>query len=260
MYDINSKNYSEGFNQYFDLKTVKSLNYHKHRNIKLNIEEKKFASLGYKFSVSEFSEFCKLSITNRENSKNSFSKGINLIFNELKRFGNELNINSSKLSLIDIQLILNSHSKLKSMKLAKEIKINIFENKKNQEILNNLNLPDIITNFNDIYHFDSLNIKENFVTEKIIEGKLLQLDNKKSFTENLENKIVLIKNADPGFDFIFTRNIKGFITAFGGANSHMSIRALEQDIPAVIGVGLEKFNKLKDSKKVFIDCKNKKLI
>ena len=62
-----------------------------------------------------------------------------------------------------------------------------------------------------------------------------------------------------GFDFIFSRNIKGFITAFGGANSHMSIRALEQDIPAVIGVGIDKFNKLKNSKKITIDCKNKKI-
>ena len=47
---------------------------------------------------------------------------------------------------------------------------------------------------------------------------------------------------------LYLRNIKGFITAFGGANSHMSIRALEQDIPAVIGVGIDKFNKLKNLK------------
>lgn len=260
MYDINSKNYSEGFNQYFDLKTVKALNYYEHKNLKLNIDEKKFASFGYKFSVPEFLKFCQLSISNRENSKNSFSKGINLIFNELKKLVVELKLNPSNLSLVDIQLILNSHSKLKPLKLAKEIKINILENKKNQKILNNLNFPDIITHSDDVYHFDSLSIKENFVTEKLIEGKLLQLDNQKSFTKNLENKIILMKSADPGFDFIFSRSIKGFITAFGGANSHMSIRALEQDIPAVIGVGLEKFNQLKNSKKVLIDCKNKKLI
>ena len=260
MYDIKSKNYSEGFNQYFNLKTVKPSNNNKHKNIKLNIDEKKFASLGYKFSISEFLKFCQLSFANRENSKNSFSKGINLIFNELKKLGNELKINLSNLSLVDIQLILNSHSKLKPLKLANEIKINVIENKKNQEILNNLSFPDIITHSDDVYHFDSLNIKENFVTEKFIEGKLLQLDNPKSFTKDLEDKVILIKSADPGFDFIFSRRIKGFITAFGGANSHMSIRALEQDIPAVIGVGLEKFNQLKNSKKALIDCKNKKLI
>ena len=81
--------------------------------------------------------------------------------------------------MIDIDLILNSHSKLKSIKLAKEIKDNIFDNKQNVEILNNLNLPDIIINSDDVYNFDSLVIKENFVTEKMINGNLLHLNNPK---------------------------------------------------------------------------------
>ena len=44
-------------------------------------------------------------------------------------------------------------------------------------------------------------------------------------------------SADPGFDWIFTRDISGFVTQFGGANSHMAIRASELGIPAVIGAG-----------------------
>ena len=36
--------------------------------------------------------------------------------------------------------------------------------------------------------------------------------------------IVLIENADPGYDWIFSKNIKGLITKNGGINSHMSIR------------------------------------
>ena len=30
------------------------------------------------------------------------------------------------------------------------------------------------------------------------------------------NKIILIENADPGFDWLFNFNIKGLITKFGG--------------------------------------------
>ena len=93
MYDINAKNYSEGFDQYFDLKVIKETKKYENYEIKLAISEKEFKSLGYKFSRSDFLEFCKLSIANRENSKNSFSKGINLIFNELKKLSKELNIN-----------------------------------------------------------------------------------------------------------------------------------------------------------------------
>ena len=52
-----------------------------------------------------------------------------------------------------------------------------------------------------------------------------------------KGKIVLIKQADPGFDWIFGRKISGLITQFGGSNSHMAIRSAELGIPAAIGVG-----------------------
>ena len=51
----------------------------------------------------------------------------------------------------------------------------------------------------------------------------------------------MIENADPGYDFIFSHNIKGLITEYGGANSHMSIRCLELGIPAIIGIGTKEF-------------------
>ena len=63
----------------------------------------------------------------------------------------------------------------------------------------------------------------------------------KNFTE-LNNKIVLLENADPGYDFIFSYNIKGLITEYGGSNSHMSIRCLELGIPAIIELAQENLN------------------
>jgi len=75
----------------------------------------------------------------------------------------------------------------------------------------------------------------------------------------LEGKIILIESADPGFDWIFTRNIAGIITCFGGANSHMAVRANEIDIPAAIGVGEEMFGLYSSSEFIHLDC-TKKLI
>ena len=72
----------------------------------------------------------------------------------------------------------------------------------------------------------------------------------------LKNKIICIENADPGYDFIFNYNISGLITKYGGANSHMSIRCLEKDIPACIGVGENFFENLNYEKKIHLDCKN----
>ena len=46
----------------------------------------------------------------------------------------------------------------------------------------------------------------------------------------------MIESADPGYDFIFSFNILGLITKYGGAN-HMSIRCVDGGVTAAIGVG-----------------------
>ena len=71
----------------------------------------------------------------------------------------------------------------------------------------------------------------------------------------MNNKIVCIKSADPGYDFIFTKNIKGLITEYGT----YVIRCSELGIPAVIGVGSNTYEKVINSKQITLDCCNKKI-
>ena len=120
-------------------------------------------------------------------------------------------------------------------------------------------LPYLITNFNDFFIASNLLTKPNFVTSKIITRKVIEIKNKK-FDLNLFNKIILIENADPGFDWIFSKRIGGLITKYGGVNSHMSIRCEELNIPAVIGLGNDNFEKIKNDSLITINCKNKQLI
>ena len=51
----------------------------------------------------------------------------------------------------------------------------------------------------------------------------------------------------------------GFITAWGGANTHMAIRASEQQVPAVIGAGELLYNQWSSSNKIMIDCAEKRV-
>ena len=67
-------------------------------------------------------------------------------------------------------------------------------------------------------------------------------------------QIVLIENADPGFDWLFTKNISGLITKYGGVASHMAIRCAEFNIPAAIGCGEQRYETLIDAKKIIIDA------
>ena len=74
---------------------------------------------------------------------------------------------------------------------------------------------------------------------------------------DLEGRIVLIPSADPGYDWIFSHGIAGFITMYGGANSHMAIRAGELGIPAAVGVGEKLFQQYKAASCLEIDAQSK---
>ena len=73
----------------------------------------------------------------------------------------------------------------------------------------------------------------NYITNLKASGKTVFINSQHKI-EDLTGKIVLIENADPGYDWIFTQKIAGLITKYGGANSHI-IRCAEFGIPAAIG-------------------------
>ena len=95
----------------------------------------------------------------------------------------------------------------------------------------------------------------NFITNKNTTAPILMLNSRIDVDVSLlRNKIILIENADPGFDWIFAQNIGGLITKYGGANSHMAIRCAEFGIPAAIGCGEQRFEAIRKSNRVFLDC------
>ncbi|MDA7591854.1 PEP-utilizing enzyme, partial [Pseudomonadales bacterium] len=120
-----------------------------------------------------------------------------------------------------------------------------------------LNLPELIFNTTDVEMFHQPAMTPNFVTHHNITAEIVNLAN--SNHGNIDNKIVCIENADPGFDWIFSHNIKGLVTKYGGVASHMSIRCAEFDLPAAIGCGEKIFNSIILGKKINLDCGNKKI-
>ena len=185
-------------------------------------------------------KFITKSIHSREYCKFVFSKSLNKIFDNIKSFCKETNIEINEIKYCTINNFLENLNSLSPEKLKKILESRIKSNKKNYKILEKIILPDIIFDENDIYSFYQKQIKGNYITNKQITSKIVNLD-KNKFIKNIKNKIVLVENADPGYDYLFSYNIKGLITKYGGANSHMSIRCLELGIPAIIGIGEKKF-------------------
>ena len=255
-YDINSLNYKEGFNNYFNQKNYQKNVISKSPKIESKIK-KPLKKLGIYNNASELLKFIKESIAYREYSKFIFSKSIDCIFENLIKFGKRYNISREDLSYIKIDKVLNMYFNLSSHQTINNLKKHIAENKKEYLSNKNITLPDIIKSPRDLYiqvkRFDKI----NYISDKKIISKVINYDKNKK--KNDYNGIVCIENADPGYDFLFSKNIKGLITKYGGLNSHMAIRCSELNLPALIGVGEKNFNKIIEYKSLNIDCITKKI-
>lgn len=122
-----------------------------------------------------------------------------------------------------------------------------------------LRLGYLLRDARDVFVIPVNRHEPTFITNESVSGETVLLDAKSSASQSLFNKIVCIKNADPGFDWIFTKGIRGLITQFGGANSHMAIRCAEFGIPAAIGCGEQTFGRMIKAESVLLNCHNRTL-
>ena len=118
-------------------------------------------------------------------------------------------------------------------------------------------LPEVIFGVGDIDVIDIDEARPNFITDKIVEADTANLDEFDG--TDISGKIVVVTKADPGYDWIFTKNIAGFVTKYGGAASHMAIRCAEFGIPAAIGCGERIYSNITRMSRVKLDCANGKI-
>ena len=204
-----------------------------------------------KFNAIKLYNYIVLSLKLRENSKFIFTRALSDYLQIIEKWGQRRSLNVEKLSNFDVQNVLRN---IKNPK--KKLNDDVFQN---ERIINSVcKLPYLITTNSDFFVASILISKPNFITEKKVISKTYNL-RKEQNTNAINGKIVLIENADPGFDWIFNYKIKGLVTKYGGVNSHMSIRCLELNIPAAIGVGDESFDKLILGDKVILNCKENKI-
>ena len=175
----------------------------------------------------------------------------------MKFIGKRHSISLEDLSYLRIQLILDLYYTLSFRNIKQLLMNEISKNKQEYKINSFFKLPEIIYSAKDIYSFLENEKKINFIGSSVVVGRPCHIENNQIY--NLKNKIVCIKSADPGYDFIFSQKIVGLVTQYGGANSHMAIRCAELSIPAAIGVGQNKFKNVVNSKIIRLDCETNKI-
>ena len=187
-----------------------------------------------------------------------FSKGISIVLEIIARYFSKYKISRSDASNFSIEEILSFINSIESSNLENYLKDIISKRNKDILISHSLRLPQVIINSSDLKIIPFQVSQPNFITKLSIESEIFYLNDLNDLNA-IKNKIILIENADPGYDFIFNYKIKGLITKYGGANSHMAIRCAEFNLPAAIGCGEQIFDNLKNgTKKIILDClKNK---
>lgn len=116
-------------------------------------------------------------------------------------------------------------------------------------------LPPLLSSPEDAFSFEMPATEPNFITHRQVTAPVVSYRDR----EQLVGAIVAIPSADPGFDWLFSHDIAGFITAYGGVNSHMAIRANELGLPAVIGAGEVLYGKWSAARMLNVDCANRRV-
>ena len=210
------------------------------------------------FNELNFSDFVLQSISLREELKFNFTRNLSLVLEYLASAGEKLGFTRKNMSNMDIETILNSYQIHSSEDLSILWKSIISKEEENNSFLKSIVLPSIIYCENDLEIINYFVTKPNFITKKSLSGNIENISISNS--SNISGKIVLIENADPGYDWIFTQNPLALITKYGGAASHMAIRCSEINLPAAIGCGDLIYQKLLNANKVLIDCSNEQII
>lgn len=261
-YDINSKRYDEAPDLYF------------HWN---NLDDKDVVneSMTKKFSLSmdqmhclkdllekselhndilELMDFIKTVIEGREYGKFIFTRSLSKVIQIIGDMGEKYGLSREDCAYLDIQTVKGLYSSTQD--IGRTLRKSIDEGRENHKLTKSLVLPPILTDADEIWGFYYPDAEPNFITLKRAEGRTAVLDGSIDSLENIDitDRIVLTASADPGYDWIFSHHIRGFVTMYGGANSHMAIRAGELDIPAVIGVGEKQYDKYRKARALEIDA------
>lgn len=194
--------------------------------------------------------FIKSAIESRESAKFVFTRSLSEFLRLFGCYGEKHHHSRDDCSYANVALIRELYASTRDQKQILEESIQ--QGRRRYEQGKSLVLPPLLVKEEDAESFLVPDSQPTFITQKRVKGEVCLLTG--IDYESLDGRIVVIPSADPGFDWIFSYEIAGFMTEYGGANSHMAIRAGELQIPAVIGAGEKLFARIQKAKMIEIDA------
>ena len=253
-YEITSPRYDEDPELYFDWRgTNSSLTGVCSEPFSVTDEQtKKIAKLLELHSLNstpiQLLKFMKIAIELREEAKFEFTRNISEALTLIAEYSSAIGIKREEIAYCNVATFQKLYSQ--AVEPDNLIHRSINDGKAQYAEALHLSLPPLIIQPNDVMYFEKPIASPNYITQKTVIGSVVNIEEK----DKLAGAIVCITNADPGFDWLFSHGISGLITAWGGANSHMAIRAGEFGLPAVIGAGEVLYRRWSSAKVLELDC------
>lgn len=198
--------------------------------------------------------FIKNAIELREHSKFIFTKSVSEVLKLICKVGEIHGVSAEECSYLDVTCLQNLYSM--SAHHEAELREYIEKGRRRHALARSIVLPPLIFDSGEVRAFSLMESQPNFITLKSASGPVVSVRHEKDL---LKGSILFIESADPGYDWVFHHGIAGLVTMYGGANSHMAIRAAELELPAVIGAGEVLYTKWSGARYVEVDCANKQL-
>ncbi len=257
-YDIGSSRYDEKPDLYFNWDASDD-SVHEQELFRMSLEQlnklkEKLVENGLRNDVLELMDFIQSVVEGREYGKFVFTKSLSKVIQLIGEIGEKEGISREECAYINIRTIMDLYASTRDVQM--NLRESVEHGKTDYEMTRIITLPPFISEAEEVFAFQYPDSEPNFITSGKAIGEMYLLEDTLQ-VEDMSGKIILIPSADPGYDWIFSRKIQGFITMYGGANSHMAIRAGELGIPAAVGVGSKNFEKYKKGKILEIDAMGK---
>ncbi len=258
-YDILSPRYDEAPDFYFDWnsarQTISGPPHFELSRTQSHDIERLLKQHELHLDVAGLMEFIQAGIEGREYAKFVFTRSLSDALSLIRQLGQEHGLSAEDCAFLDYDVIRKLYSQ--SGSVGEVLLESVERGRSDHALTRKLVLPPVIASPEEVFAFHLPPNQPNFITQRQITAPVASVSDA---PETFAGRILFVPSADPGFDWIFTRDISGFVTQYGGANSHMAIRAAELGIPAVIGAGETLFRRWQSASKLCLDCTNQRVM
>lgn len=220
--------------------------------------EKVLIGSGLGIDFETFDRFVRQAIQGREYAKFEFTRDLSYALKLIGQIGAELGFTADDMSYVPIEELIRIGTGSMPCSLRSELRDLIEHRRARYRVTRALKLPHLICAPEDSDCFLIEEGRPNFITTEHVTAPLVLL-NSSYDGKPIDGCIVHLESADPGYDWIFGRKIVGLLTTYGGANSHMAIRAAEFGLPAAIGCGELLVSRLRDGAVIELNCRTQQI-